>query len=366
MTNENTSQNESVGEKDVSERFESHEYGVIYLDILGQKELMEKIEEGKASPESEEQMQKVLLRISSFLYELVKLRERTAPDRASKLYEWFIKNKIGGLNKKELKESLNDLRFGIQQFSDTTMIYVRLDGMYPFMAHQLFSSLLCSLASSLFQYLKEGVFIRGAVAKGVGWELGMDNLYGPVIRDVYLLEEKVARWSRVVVSSDVVALYKNVLGECERMRQMDAYGVKVLKSTFVTGLDGVCQLSLFPTIVLREIAENDGGRERSRRTLKYFFNIVKIINGELKSYQEELERNPTKIVETSKLILRTKMFKQEVMNGILRFIDICRKEGVLSEDECKGFKEKIQNEIYDEMGFATPLKEIFEEWHSFV
>lgn len=88
---------------------------------------------------------------------------------------------------------------------------------------------------------------------------------------------------------------------------------------------------------------------------------MKIVNNELNSHRDKLETASNEIVERSKLILRAKVFKQEVLNGIIRFVDICRDAGSLSEAQWKEMVCRVQKEAHDDMGFNTPLTSIFEE-----
>lgn len=342
------------------ENSEMHEYGVIYLDILGQKELMKKIESGEASSEDKEKMQAVLKYIRRISKELSEVRKGFLPERADMIYIMHFE-RDEGVRKNDIQEALTEMAFGVQQFSDTTMIYVRLDGKNAIVAHRLFFILLGALESALFQAFKNGVFVRGGVAKGNGWEIGEDNLYGPVIRDVYTLEEKVAQWSRVVVSNDVVALFRDVLSKCKQETLLSLPFLQLAKTSFVKGLDGVCQLSLFPECVLEDIASDNSDRGHILKTVEHFFHAVKVINDDLKLHRDKLETAPDEIVERSKLILRAKVFKQEVLNGIIRFVDICRDVGSLTEEECKEMACRVQKEAHDEMGFNTPLTLIFEE-----
>lgn len=233
----------------MSETFEMHEYGVIYLDILGQKELMKKIESGEASSEDKEKMQAVLRHIKRISKELLDVKKGFLPERADVIYSMHFAGDEG-VRKNDIQEALTEMALGVRQFSDTTMIYVRLDGKNSVIVHRLFFIFLGVLESSLFQSLKEGIFIRGAVAKGKAWKIDQDNLYGPVINDAYILEEKVAQWSRIVVSNEVISLFKEVLLKCKKEVLLCSPFLQLAKTSFVKGLDGVCQLTFFAPAVL--------------------------------------------------------------------------------------------------------------------
>ncbi len=351
---------ESIPMENVAKKFEKHEYGVIYLDILGQKELMRRLESKDAKPEDEEKMQKVLEHVKRISEELLMVKKGFSKENAKMIHSMhFARDK--DIRQNDVQEALKEMMFGIQQFSDTTMIYVRLDGKNSIVAHQLFFILLGVLESSLFQALQDGIFIRGGVAKGKGWEIEENNLYGPVIEEVYTLEEKVAQWSRVVISNDVVALFRDVLSKCKQETLLSLPFLQLAKTSFVKGLDGVCQLSLFPECVLEDIASDNSDRGHILKTVEHFFHAVKVINDDLKFHREKLAANSNEIVERSKLILRAKVLKQEVLNGIIKFVDICRDVGSLTEEECKAIACQVQNEAHDDMGFNTPLTSIFED-----
>ena len=352
---------ESIPMENVAKKFEKHEYGVIYLDILGQKELMKKLEVEEVNPEDEEKMQKVLKYIKTFLREVRSIREGVAPEKAPILYEYYIKNRVDGIDYEEFEASLKELVFGIQQFSDTTMVYIRLDGEHPFMARQLFSRLLCTLESSLFQALKEGIFIRGAITKGFGWEIEPNNLYGPVIRDASKLELTEPKWSRVVVSNEVVDLYRNVLHAYENEEQDYAQEIQLIKSTFIKGSDGECQLALFPLCVLQLNAKKDNDRERPRRTVKHFLKVLQEVDVNLKSHQARLKSGKDDVEEMEKLIKRGNFFKQEIMSGVLTFINLCKNEDSLSKEECVEFEDQIKTERHEDIGYCEPLRSIFED-----
>ena len=67
------------------------------------------------------------------------------------------------------------------------------------------------------------------------------------------------------------------------------------------------------------------------------------------------------MAEASKLTLRMKVFKQEVLNGTVRLVALCRNAGSLSEAECEEIEERIKKETPDDMGFDTSLESVFKD-----
>lgn len=316
------------------ENFEMHEYGVIYLDILGQKELMEELEQKKASSEEELQMQVVLRYIKKLLKNLKGVRHPS---------------------------------IGVQQFSDTTVIYIQLDGENSLVAEFLFVDLICALPNVIFEALKEGVLLRGAVAKGMAWEIKQNCLYGPVIRDASDLEGKVAQWPRVIVSNAVISLFKEHLPKRKKIiRDESDKSIQLQESIFVRGLDGIPQIALFPKAVLEVVAEKDEDRGRPQRTLEKFFVLGSRISKEIECRLNKLANDEVKLKdmnEYSKLLIRHKIFLQEVMTGIRLFAQYCEEKDSMTKEEYEGVINRIKNESKNEMSFSMPLCSIFEEEH---
>lgn len=79
-----------MSENEKQKNYEKHLYGVIYLDVLGQKELMKRLESGNATPEDEAQMQKVLGHVSHLLKRLTDLKKEFIPDKAQLIFDSFF------------------------------------------------------------------------------------------------------------------------------------------------------------------------------------------------------------------------------------------------------------------------------------
>jgi len=105
--------------------------------------------------------------------------------------------------KSRFVEDVESIRCGYQQFSDTTLFYVRDardDGKVGLFSEILFQNLILSFSLSLIKVMARGCFYRGALSYGTGWEIDENCLFGPIVQDAYQVEEKTARWPRIVIT----------------------------------------------------------------------------------------------------------------------------------------------------------------------
>ena len=108
--------------------------------------------------------------------------------------------------REQFNEDVTSISCGFQQSSDTTLFYVRDvcdDKRVGLFSEILFQNLLLSFSLSLIKVMSMGYFYRGALAYGTGWELDENCLFGPVVQNAYEVEEKVARWPRIVITEDM-------------------------------------------------------------------------------------------------------------------------------------------------------------------
>jgi hypothetical protein len=108
--------------------------------------------------------------------------------------------------RKKFAEDVMAISCGYQQFSDTTMFYVRDvrdDGHVGLFSEILFQNLILSFSLSLIKVMAKGLFYRGTLDYGIGWELDDNCLFGPVVQTAYEIEEKHARWPRIVISEEM-------------------------------------------------------------------------------------------------------------------------------------------------------------------
>lgn len=186
-------------------QFQIGEYCVLYLDILGQKNWLAEL----AKCEKEEAQKRVndlaepLLRFR----EGVSQRVQEALDDSRALLNTKIPD--GSSHKAAILKMVDDVSVGVQQFSDSTMLYVKMGSPVSFVA------LLMMVEFVLFRMVDEtarGFLLRGGIAIGNGWETEKNCLCGQVISEAYDLESKVSNWGRVTVSELFLTRLKGICG----------------------------------------------------------------------------------------------------------------------------------------------------------
>lgn len=96
-----------------------------------------------------------------------------------------------------LFEDIKNIHIGAQQFSDSTLIYVRDTGS---ISRVVFEQCMARCAYEIVKVMGRGVYVRGAMSYGTGWELMPNCLFGPIIQEVYDIEQKIANTFRIVVT----------------------------------------------------------------------------------------------------------------------------------------------------------------------
>jgi hypothetical protein len=114
--------------------------------------------------------------------------------------------------KDSLLEDVKKVHVGAQQFSDSTLIYVRDTGT---VSRIVFEQCMVRCSYELVKAMGRGVYVRGAMSYGYGWELMPNCLFGPIIQEVYEIEQKVANTFRIVVTPAFYAEARRDLGMLE-------------------------------------------------------------------------------------------------------------------------------------------------------
>lgn len=103
--------------------------------------------------------------------------------------------------------------------------------------------------------------------------------------------------------------------------------------------------------------------ERPRRVLEKFCNMVSQVDFEIRkqieknaAYQITVEQNS----EGLKLIERSKLLKQEIINGIVHFVQYCKQAGSLAIGECERIELWIKNVSETTTAYGL-LKSVFED-----
>ena len=179
---------------------EVREYVVCLFDFLGQREgLLRKVRDTEDITSLQGELDKISNLVQSF------------NDYMRQAFD-VIKNKgtdvlrrLGVVEKDmpQFIEKMNQVHLGIQQYSDTTLIYVGAeDG--EGMGFGMFIDFCLTVAAHFLHTVSEGMLVRGAITMGKAWEIAPNCLYGPVMEDVYSMESSLANYPRIVISPNVV------------------------------------------------------------------------------------------------------------------------------------------------------------------
>lgn len=114
-----------------------------------------------------------------------------------------IMGEMFGDNELERTKAIQDVEntsCGVAQMSNYIMFYAQNQGSS---AGHFLDAWLLQMKGLLRAYAARGIFVRGGLDYGIGWELEANVLYGPVIRDVSIMESQIAVYPRIVVSESI-------------------------------------------------------------------------------------------------------------------------------------------------------------------
>lgn len=181
--------------------FQIGEYCAIYLDLMGQKNFLAEL----AQCDREEAQR----RVDTLSTPLLRFKEgvRKSVAEAKDAARTVIMQAPVSGRKADFLKMVDDVTAGIQQFSDTTLLYVKMKSPVSFIL------LLKMIEFVVFRMLDDagsGLSLRGGIAIGSGWEVDMNCLCGQVISDAYNFESNVSNWSRITTSELFVTRLKGV------------------------------------------------------------------------------------------------------------------------------------------------------------
>ena len=182
-------------------------YFVLFLDIQGVRDglfsgiptvLLDGAEIGREKNVEVETLNRTIGEFCGALGQMVCFIKTKPEEYFDYLIQGHECGKDEGFREERLDE-IRNLKVGIQQFSDSTLIYVRDTGD---VARLVFQQLMMRTAFEMIKAMAKHVFMRGSMVYGAGWEVGMNCLFGPVLQQAYEMEERVAFSFRIVVSSE--------------------------------------------------------------------------------------------------------------------------------------------------------------------
>jgi hypothetical protein len=210
---------------------------VAYLDVMGQKE---KLKMMKKVPTNEVE-KKEFFDLAEQTYGVVKFL-RDGLKMGIKLSDTYIDNVSHALeHQKTQQKNLLHISF----FSDSYAIASRYYNDKGKPAILTVFSLLFNLSFLMIYSLGKRAFVRGAIEVGKGFEWSEGGVYGPIMSDVYELENHIAWYPRIVVGGEVnncisdwldkikqndnyYINYKEIIDRCRNMVCIDKDGIMIL------------------------------------------------------------------------------------------------------------------------------------------
>ena len=189
-------------------------YFVIYLDVQGVRDVLLKdidYHAGSVSQEKQSEVSQFSAALRSFILGIAE----TVMFVQTRPYEYrdYLLEGVPTSTRKEIESrvfaEIKGLHVGVQQFSDSTLVFVRDEGR---VSRIFFEQCIVRCAYEMIKVMGSGVYMRGAMSYGTGWELATNCLFGPIIHEVYDLEQHVANTFRIVVTPQFYNVVREELG----------------------------------------------------------------------------------------------------------------------------------------------------------
>ena len=230
--------------------FLKSEYIVCFFDVLGQKDWMKDvILGGKINPVKQ--------------YELDRLA--------------FLTNDMRDIFRESARNYARDkgfsisegLAYGVQQFSDSTILYMRRDIEF---SPGLFHIWLLDLSLRALEWQSMNLYFRGGITCGAAWHVAGGQICGPALDEAGDLEGDTAFYQRIVFSDGFVQWVERELqnDNISKERKDDFYAVK---SMMQWESDMECSLNIFNPTVPRRMIENGLGKQFSAYYKKAKSNV---------------------------------------------------------------------------------------------
>lgn len=176
--------------------FDPQEHAVLLYDLMGQSAKLRQI---KKLPESELDRSQ-----NQQLFQATAGAVSRTRHNMQQYYDNVVQSRISHdtlpPDKRALFIASRKMRLAIRNFSDLTVAHVSLKatGDIPNPMSSVVA-LLGAAASVMLASLTSGAPIRGAIDVGLAVALDGDEIYGPILDEVYLAESQRADWPRIVV-----------------------------------------------------------------------------------------------------------------------------------------------------------------------
>lgn len=207
-------------------------YCVVFVDLMGHKRFLSELECCVDLLERQRRVNEISVPLRRFK-DGIKQRVCEALSDTRNI----IRENVKGESQEAMLNMVDDVSFGVQQFSDSTLVYVKMVSLPSYIA------LLMVIEFIAFRMLDSmgcGVPIRGGMAIGQGWEIDKDCLCGQVIADAYKLESNVSNWGRITVSSAMAKAFRSLKLLCNGIPNGNFYELlRPMVEMVAEDIDGV-------------------------------------------------------------------------------------------------------------------------------
>jgi hypothetical protein len=267
-------------------------YLIAFLDILGQREKLYKINSLPKNSEERKQFEKLVEETLG----IVKIFRKSFEDYFAPFKRPIRVPEDIEPDKRELfSELANSAKVFVpvvQAFADSIIIYVPISNESDVMQVDRVYITILSIAGSFIKLMAKGSLFRGRMEIGLAAEIDESDIYGPALAKAYKLENKVAQYSRVILGDDLINFLKEkkkekgkdgLLAEaCFKMIMKDKdrkYMIDYLGEGFMYMAKDVIPFDLLlnaRSFLLKEIEEisgkHDDNLSSQYRKLEEYFN----------------------------------------------------------------------------------------------
>lgn len=152
-----------------------------------------------------------------------------------------VQNTITEKTIKEVLQRLQGVKYSIQFFSDSLLIYCPYKNSNSYESIDSFSFLFYLYSTMHLLMVDQGILVRGAMTIGTAWEIRSNYLFGPAVDEAHYLESTVAKHPRIVLSQSLIQLIETMKQDAKSNNQ--AIDEPFLNTAITSDYDGVSMLN---------------------------------------------------------------------------------------------------------------------------
>ena len=288
-------------------------YCLAYLDLLNQREALEKLRNLPENENDKEEFQNYLTKsVGKLEFIRYNINQILKGIKSSPFPN------VSGLSSKQITKLQNYKSYKIkkQYISDTLIYYssmAELPNKLPVLA---IHSILSTIAITLIIGIANKCVFRGGIEAGIGFEFFPNEIYGPVLYDAYELENKVCKYPRITIGNTLLEyLIKMSENQGNNIDAIISKGIaQKCLNMMIRDIDGVYILDYLG----REVQSPfDGKYEFLSQLQTFIFQGKSFIE---KEYSLFLDKNENKLAERYFLLMtyyqhRYKSFWQNVLQS---------------------------------------------------